>query len=223
MSFQEFVSSLSENDKKNFEHYSKIRGAQQYYIIFNALSKIKDNPTYKDVNSFIIFDKAIKDILFTYLAALEESIRNDILLKFDFDSTENLKDKYSYFDNKFPKSKCIRKNNVPYEITEFYKRYALNFGAMVLFIKEFMDNEYDCDKLDIIVNLRNSVMHHSPLLFDFSCNSTSNKTLEQIKVLIEMLPDGYKKGLIDNLIVPNNATKKNINEAYYNCLLFKEN
>ena len=34
--FQDFISSLSEKDKKNFEDYSKIRGEQQYRIIYET-------------------------------------------------------------------------------------------------------------------------------------------------------------------------------------------
>ena len=50
-------------NKKNYDDYSKIRGAQQYRIIYETLVKINPNVTWNDVNSFVIFDKAIKDIL----------------------------------------------------------------------------------------------------------------------------------------------------------------
>lgn len=222
MAFIDFINSLSEENKNNYNKYSKIRGAQQYRIIYETLYKINTNVTYKDVNSFIICDKAIKDVLFTYLGTLEEAIRNDILSKFDFESADGLKNKYKYFDNKFPKTKCIRKNVVPYEVTEFYKRFALNFGGMVLFIKEFMKDEYDCKKLDTIVELRNNVMHHSPLLFNCNFESTAINTMAGIQTLVDMLPASYRTSLITKLKVPNESTKKNIASYYYDLLLFKE-
>lgn len=57
MPFQDFISSLSEKDKKNFEDYSKIREEQQYRIIYETLVKIDSNVSWNDVNSFVIFDK----------------------------------------------------------------------------------------------------------------------------------------------------------------------
>ena len=159
MEFKEFIEKLNSDDKSTFEKYSKIRGVQQYRIIFEALSKVVSNVKFTDVNSFVILDKAIKDVLFKYLGTLEEYIRNDILLRFDFDSEAELKkSEYHYFKG-LPK--CIRKTNPADEITEFYKKFALNSGDLVSFIKDYASQNYDTSKLDIIINLRNSVMYHS--------------------------------------------------------------
>ena len=222
MDFLTFIDNLSEEDKKNYEKYSKIRGCQQYRIIYETLAKIDSNVTYKDVNAFIRFDKAIKDVLFKYLGTLEEEIRNYILLNYDFDSTDNLKEKYVYFDNKFPKSNCVKKSIKPYEITEFYRRFALNFGAMVLFIKEFKIEKYDSSKLDIIVELRNNVMHHAPLLFNCDFESTTEETLKKINILLDLLSNDYKCGFMAELKEKNGATRGNILKRYYCFLLFKE-
>ena len=166
MGFKEFIEKLNNDDKSTFEKYSKIRGVQQYRIIFEALSKVDSNVIFADVNSFVILDKAIKDVLFKYLGTLEEYIRNDILLRFDFDPEAELKKpEYHYFKG-LPK--CIRKTNPTDEITDFYKKFALNFGDLVSFIKDYDSQTYDTSKLDLTINLRNSVMHHSPLLFDYN-------------------------------------------------------
>ena len=112
MEFKEFIEKLNSDDKSTFEKYSKIRGVQQYRIIFEALSKVDTNIKFADVNSFVILDKAIKDVLFKYLGTLEEYIRNDILLTFDFDSEAELKkSEYHYFKG-LPK--CIRKTKKTY-------------------------------------------------------------------------------------------------------------
>lgn len=98
MEFKEFIEKLNSDDKSTFEKYSKIRGVQQYRIIFEALTKVDSNVKFADVNSFVILDKAIKDVLFKYLGTLEEYIRNDILLRFDFDpETELKKNRISLF------------------------------------------------------------------------------------------------------------------------------
>lgn len=220
MEFKEFIEKLNNDDKSTFEKYSKIRGVQQYKIIFEALSKVDSNVKFADVNSFVILDKAIKDVLFKYLGTLEEYIRNDILLRFDFDPEAELKKpEYHYFKG-LPK--CIRKTNPVDEITNFYKKFALNFGDLVSFIKDYDSQTYDTSKLDLIINLRNSVMHHSPLLFDYNFESTVEKTLKGIGALVEMLPSDYKDGCITNLKVPNKKTQDNITGAYYKFLLYME-
>ena len=61
MGFREFISSLNDEEKKNYYDYSEIRGEQQYKIIYETLLKIDSNVTWNDVNAFVIFDKAIKD------------------------------------------------------------------------------------------------------------------------------------------------------------------
>lgn len=220
MIFREFISKLNNDDKKIYSKYSKIRGAQQFRIIFEVLNKENPNVTFKDVNSFIIFDKAIKDVLFKYLAVIEEYIRNDILLRFDFDPEVELKkNQYHYFTS-LPR--CIKKNNSSDEITEFYKRFALNFSDLVTFLKEYDAENYDNDKLNLIKDLRNAVMHHSPLLFDCDFKSKSDETMKRIETLVDLLPTDYKQGCVENLRTPNEKTRSNINKAYYKFLLFKE-
>lgn len=220
MEFKEFIEKLNSDDKSTFEKYSKIRGVQQYRIIFEALSKVDSNVNFADVNSFVILDKAIKDILFKYLGTLEEYIRNDILLRFDFDPEAELKKpEYHYFKG-LPK--CIIKTNPADEITDFYKKFALNFGDLVSFIKDYDSQTYDTSKLDLIIKLRNSVMHHSLLLFDYNFESTVEETLKGIGALVEMLPSDYKDGCIKNIKVPNKKTQDNVASAYYKFLLYKE-
>ena len=221
MSFKEFIDNLSSDEKKNFNDYSEVRGVQQYKIIYETLCKINSNVRYSDVNAFIIMDKDIKDALFTFLGTLEEYIRNDILLRFDFDiETDLSKDEYHYFKSLPP---CVKKKNNPDDITEFYKRFNLNFGDLISFIEKYDDSgKYNISKLNIIKDLRNDVMHHSPLLFNYNYESSTDKTLERVEVLKESLPKRYQNRLIKKLKYSNDKTKKNISSFYYECLLFKE-
>lgn len=217
MTFNEFISSLNEGDKKNYDDYSKIRGKQQYRIIFETLYRINQNVTYSDVNAFIIYDKAIKDILFKYLGTLEELIRNDIMVRYDFAPEVELKgDEYHYF-SQLPK--CIRKENLSDEITIFYKKFSLNFGDLISFLEEYEPDKYDIDKLKKIKDLRNSVMHHAPLLFNYNFDFTSSKVIECISLLRNMLPVNYQKGIIENLDKPTKKTKENLSPNYHHLLL----
>lgn len=220
MKFKKFIEKLNNDDKNTFKKYSKIRGVQQYRIIFEALNETDSNIKFSDVNSFIIFDKAIKNVLFKYLGTLEEYIKNDILLRFNFSLETELKESGYHYFNGLPK--CIKKNNPDDEITEFYKKFALNFGDLVSFIRVYDAKSYDTKKLNIITGLRNNVMHHSLLLFDFNFKSTVDNTLEGINALVYMLPKDYKEDCIKNLKILNNKTKSNISETYYKFLLYKE-
>lgn len=220
MEFKDFIHNLNKEDKNIYEKYSEIRGFQQYKIIFETLKRKDPNVSFKDVNSFIIFDKAIKDVLFKYLGTLEEYIRNDVILRFDFAPNEKIvKEEYHYF-KQLPK--CIRKNNQLYEITEFYKRFALNFGDLVSFLGEYDHNTYNISLLKNIVDLRNDVMHHTPLLFSFNFESLTTITLKRIDDLISMLPDRYKKGCLTELKNRDEITRKSISKSYYSFLLFDE-
>lgn len=216
MLYIDFISSLNDEDRENYNKFSKIRGTQQYKIIYETLLKIDSNITYKDVNSFIRYDKALKDVLFKYLGTLEEYIKNDILLNFDFSSDAIIKKEDYHFFDKLPK--CIEKSQPKYEITEFYKRFALNFRDIVSFVREYCPNKFDVNKLDDIVYLRNAVMHHSPLLFSYNFESTKDITMIRIKKLIELLPLDYPKYIISEINERTEKTTNNINNSFI-CLL----
>ena len=220
MTFEDFVDNLSKEDRENYDEYSEIRGVLQYRIIFETLHRICEEVKYSDVNAFVRYDKAIKDVLYKYLAIVEEKIRNEILSKFDFDSAVGLKDKYEKFDRYFPKFKIIESDNGKSEITELYKRYALTFRNTVLFAKKYMKTEYNYKELDVVVNLRNEVMHHSLLLFNYDLGSTCEKTRKSIETLRNVLPDRYRKGLIEGLKSINDKAKENIAPTYFNLLLY---
>lgn len=212
MLFEDFIQSLSKEDKDNFEEYSKIRGVQQYFIIFEALKRKDSNVTYKDVNSFIRYDKAIKDVLFKFLGTLEEYLRNRIIKIFDFANNKKFECKEYHDIDKLPK--CIRKDNPDDSINEFYKHFALNFGDLVDFIKKYLPDEFDVLSLNKIVRLRNDVMHHKPLLFQFNSNPRKDVTSTRIKNLLQQLPGKYPEYLKEEINEKTAKTKKNINEKY---------
>lgn len=216
ITFDEFINNLSKEDKQNFSDYSKMRGVQQYRIIFETLKKTDPNVEYKDVNAFIKYDKSIKDVLFTFLGALEEYIRNDIVLRFDFkNKSKNLKE---YHDIK-ELPKCIEKVQKKDEITAFYKYFSLNFGDLISFIEKYSKDKYDTKSLKKIVKLRNKVMHHKLLLFDCNFSSTKTNTENWIFELIKQLPNDYPQYLADELNKKTEKTKSNIKKSYLNFVL----
>lgn len=220
MNFTDFISSLNNDNKYDFDNYSLIRGRQQYKIIYECLKRTSSNISYEEVKAFVTFDKAIKDIVFKYLGTLEEMIRNDIILRFNFAPDAIIKNEEYHYFKSLPK--CVKMNNPSDEITDFYKKFALNFGDLVSFIAEYDNDSYDLNELKTVRELRNDVMHHSPLLFDYSFNYIGHSTLQKIEVLKKLLPKRYQNGLINNLKKANNETRKNVSKKYYEFLLFKE-
>ncbi|MDE7100570.1 MAG: hypothetical protein K2O05_01800 [Anaeroplasmataceae bacterium] len=220
MKFIDFINNLNVEERKNFEHYSSIRGIQVYRIIYECLAKNGDSITYSDVNAFVKYDKAIKDVLYKYLGTLEEFIKNFIFINYDFVNNEELtKDFYIYFKD-LP---VVEKRDVnSFEITELYKRFSLMFGEIIKFLKEYEVNQLDVEKLEKVRKLRNNVMHHSPLLFDCNFASIKDATEEQIDCLIKSLPKQYHIGITNELAEKTNATRRNINSTFYKYLLFRE-
>lgn len=140
MSFNNLIDNLTCEEKNNFDYYSQIRGVQQYKIIYETLEKIAPGEiTYKDVNSFVRYDKAIKDVLYKYLGTLEEYIKTYIFANYDFKKEAKLTKKEYIFFNQL--QALIEKKTVSLdEVSELYKRYRLNFKDMVDLLKEFEPN-----------------------------------------------------------------------------------
>lgn len=219
MEFNEFLRELSKKDRENYNLYSPIRGFQIYRIIFECLNK-KREPSYSDVNHFIIYDKAMKDVLYKYLGTLEEMIRQFIFLNFDFRKNIKLDERYSLADSL---SRAISKRNIDkLEITELYKRFFLDFRQTILFLRKNVPDKYDTDKLDKVCDLRNMVMHHKPLLFDANLNSTIKSTKNRIEYLLDFLLPRYQVGLKNEINIITGKTKENIDCAYYGFLLIEE-
>lgn len=221
MTFNEFISKLNVNEKRNFDYYSQIRGVQQYKIIFETLSKIDSNITYNDVNSFIKYDKGIKDILYVYLGSLEEYIKVYIFSKYDFKNDVTHKKNISEYNFFSQIHALIEPKNVPLdEITELYKMYALNFKDMVDLLKEKEPNgKFNTDDLYKIKDLRNDVMHHSPLLFNIDGTDKVRETEELIKILYNTLPLNYPKYLAKDLNKKTRKYKEKLNNKFYDLLL----
>ncbi len=220
MEYLDFIESLDEKNKNNYNHYSKIRGVQQYRIIFETLKKTNENVTYNDVNAFITNDKAIKEKLFKYLGVLEESMKVYIIKHYDLDSRqENEKKIYHYF-NELPK--LIDKDNSNGEITELYKKFGLLFSSILELLKEYHVNKYNIDDLKVVNELRNNVMHHSPLLFDCAFKSNANIVTKQIQALLRLLPVEYQKGLKKEINNTIEKTKKSVNKDFWNYLIVTE-
>lgn len=220
MKFKDFIDNLNKDDKANFLRYSKIRGNQIYRIIFECLSKDDESIKYNDVNSFVKYDKSIRDVLYVYLGTLEEYIKTYILSNFNIKQDMILlKKTYLYFKD-LPEIEKV--NMDTFEINDLYKRFSLTFGEIIKFLKEYDSDAFNLVKLEKIRKLRNKVMHHSPLFYDINFISIKDNTEEQIRCLIDLLPEHYQIGITKKLNEKTEATKRDINKTFYKYLLFRK-
>lgn len=211
MDFNEFIASLNEKDMRNYLQYSPIRGIQIFKIIFNALSKKNENVSYSDVNAFVKYDKALKDILYTYIGTLEDIIRKHIFEHFNLKN--DIKYKKRYENCCELKDIIIKMDNKNDDVTELYVRWSLMMKETIIFLDKYDKDAFDLDTLENTRILRNKVMHHSTLIFDCYANSTKSDTQNLIQSLINILPDNYV-GLAKKINKITENTRKNIKKVY---------
>lgn len=217
MDFNVFIDSLNEKDRKNYLQYSPIRGIQIYKIIFNALSKKNENVSYSDVNAFVIYDKALKDVLYTYIVTLEDLIRKHIFKNFDLKKDVEYQERYEKCSDL--KDIIVRIDNKNDDVTELYARWSLMMKETIIFLRKYDKNSFDLNKLEQVRKLRNKVMHHSTLVFDCHGNSNCKTTYYEISCLHDVLPENYS-GIIKEINDRTSITRKNIQNEY-ECFLLK--
>lgn len=223
--FKEFIDLLTDKDKENFDLYSPIRSKQLYRIIYEALNN-KYDFTYSELNSLVRCDKAIKDILYKYLAIVEEMARSYLFSNYDLnedlsDGTDDIR-KISFENiNNHLEKRDIKDG----EVTYLYKAYSLTFSKLIKILADNKDDHFNLAKLNKVNELRNKVMHHYPLLFDTNSRPLKVELEEQINCLIEVLPERYVKGndkyegFIDELNHPINKTREKTNGKFNDLLI----
>lgn len=62
----------NQEEKDDFEKYRRLKGDDLYYQIYRILLEKTDRVRYVTVRAYIRYDKNLRDMLYVYLAALEE-------------------------------------------------------------------------------------------------------------------------------------------------------
>ena len=220
MNYNEFLKVLNPEEKKDFEKYSNARGPQSYIIVLGALGDdVAPNTIYKNISQIIRYDKGLKDLLFRYLAFMEETIKTYIFRNYDLKSDIEEADEYKYAKRIYGKVEYrpISDGN----ITNLYKKFKLSVGEIKTFLNNENDIKYNDDLLENMRLLRNDVMHHRMLLFDYDSRFIGNDTFTRVKDFIKLLPSNFAQFLIDDLVDYTNKKMTEIDEKYHKYLLFK--
>lgn len=231
---------IEAREEQEFIDYLRLRGFYLYKQVYEALiscSEVKENIKYCDFKNFIRYDKSIRDKLYVFLAAAEESLRNILYMELEIDSIpENIR--------KINLSECkIRKRTAEDDINKsnlYYCSVARNFDMSFiekLIGKYDLFSKYGLNHEDVIKmrKLRNKVMHHNMLLL--SCyidrehiKNELREVEECIEALYRILPskelkegsiiDGKVSGGLTLAINKSNFKDGDINSPQYNNILF---
>ena len=78
----------NQEEKDDFEKYRRLKGDDLYYQIYRILLEKTDRVRYVTVRAYIRYDKNLRDMLYVYLATLEEYCKAQLLNSFDVRNTK---------------------------------------------------------------------------------------------------------------------------------------
>lgn len=195
----------NEDERKKAEFYLEMKGIAFHKNILDYLYTNcgKTIPVeWSDLSNELRADKALRDVLYKYLATLEEYIRAYISNKYENDAIQHVfwVDDSRYDYNKI-KTQLV--NGKPL----FKTLEDVDFGTLIKQVKRlpaldrnqlFGDVGTD-DNLDAVKDLRNAVSHHKFLrLYSLkTCNVDGNESdslFSNIRNLRQLLPMQYRFG-----------------------------
>ena len=195
----------TDEERQKAEFYLEMKGIAFHKSIFDYLCQ-KENKTipieWSDLSKELRSDKALRDILYKYLATLEEYIRANISNKYEDTATQQVfwidTSRYEY--NKI-KTQLMRGKPL------FKTLEDVDFGTLIKQVKalpqvdkqELFGSIGTDENLDAVKELRNAVSHHK---FLKSCKfkdcdvdgRNSDSLIANIQNLCQLLPLQYRFG-----------------------------
>lgn len=205
MTKEEFLSKVQfENDEEREDalFYINVKGLYLHNSIYNRLLKENNNAsiTWKQISNELRTDKHLRDVLYIYLATLEEYIRAYISNKY-----ENGLDQVFWINGKEKRNKI--KDNIDKGVALFAVLENCDFGTLIKQVmnlptidrEELFGSVGTDENLTAVKELRNCVEHHRYLkVCSFKeCmveNDRSNSLENNIQNLIQLLPKEYRNG-----------------------------
>ena len=191
----------SQGEEVDFEKYRQLKGDDLYFQIFRILSEKTPKVKYVTVRAYIRYDKNLRDLLYIYLATLEEYCKARLLHSFDVCAPKK------YQGHRY---KELMKNLVPRGDGESNLYYGLqpDFGDLMRICSEKEVYKIESSDQKAIKKLRNQTMHHALILFG---NAKTEKELsdhfntleKQLNALVNALPQEYRNGFLDDIVKLN--------------------
>ena len=80
----------SQEEEVDFEKYRQLKGDDLYFQIFRILSEKTPKVKYVTVRAYIRYDKNLRDMLYIYLATLEEYCKARLYIRLMFVFRRNI-------------------------------------------------------------------------------------------------------------------------------------
>jgi hypothetical protein len=208
----------SPREKEDFEKYKKLKGVYLHKQVYDILLEANsgENVTYYELSSIIRYDKNLRDMLYIYLATVEEQLR--VLLLDNFD----LKPNTPKFKQR-PSTQTLCDALVPkqyLESSELYFKLKADFKVLMetCVAKKVVSISYDV--MSLVKELRNDVMHHHLLIFGGAHNLKEAKDNfaafeRKIEALITLLPIEYARGFQNDITKLNGASHEKYLIKFY--------
>lgn len=200
--FLEKVIFKDDEERDNALFYIDMKGLYLHIMIYDYLSKEtgNDHISWKQISDELRKDKGLRDVLYIYLATLEEYIRAYISNKYS-DNTDQ-----PFWINGWKKHNKIS-DNIKKGNPLFLVLQDVDFGTLVKQTLSLPQNDIENlfggngskENLEAIKKLRNCVGHHQ---FLKTCKLKtccvdgveSNSLIDNIKNLCQLLPVEYRYG-----------------------------
>ena len=153
----------SPKEEADFEKYKKLKSIYLHKQVYDILLEANcgENVTYQELSSIIRYDKNLRDMLYIYLAAVEEQLRVLLLDNFDLKpNTPKFKQRPStqtLCEALVPKQDC--------EVSELYFKLQTDFNVLMETCVEKNIVSISDEVMSLVKLLRNDVMHHHLLIF----------------------------------------------------------
>lgn len=200
-----FIAFKNEQEKEEAEFYLSVKGFELHRRILDYLgcdfekSKIE----WPKIANVLRTDKALRDIIYKYLATLEEYIRAFISNKYIID---NVQQKF-WIDGTSKRQENKIKTNIASGKNLFDVLEDTDFGSLIQQVKNLPDGDkkqlfgdaYSDNNLVAVKELRNAVSHHK-FLAGYKLKTCSVDGFEgcglidNIKNLRQLLPERYRYG-----------------------------
>lgn len=200
-----FIAFKNEQEKEEAEFYMAVKGVELHRRIllflgcsFSEKAKIK----WSKIARILKTDKALRDVIYIYLATLEEYMRAFISNKYE----DNIQQSF-WIDGAGHRQTNKIKANILHGEKLFDILENIDFGCLIQQVKnlpiedkkQLFGDFYSDTNLDAVKELRNAVSHHKLLvgcklkkcfIFDFE----GSTLIDNIKNLRQLLPERYRYG-----------------------------
>lgn len=199
-----FIAFENEQEKEEAEFYLSVKGVELHRRILDYLSYDfeKSKIEWSKIANILRTDKALRDIIYKYLATLEEYIRAFISNKYGDNVQQNF-----WIDGLSQRQENKIKTNIASGKNLFDVLEDTDFGSLIQQVKNLPDGDkkqlfgdaYSDNNLSAVKELRNAVSHHKFLArYEFyfcSINGVEGCSLiDNIKNLRQLLPERYRYG-----------------------------